>query len=931
MNFQYKLASIILGISMILSPVNGQTEQTRLDVAEILDEMTSEEKVGQLFLIAAPIDKMSSDGYIYDLVENYHIGGILLQPPETSDTNYSSEELQELIGNIQNFKLSLTEESTIYIPDEDRMTTPEYVPLFVAASMDDGNTPLIQIMNEASYIPSQMAIGATWNTEYAYSVGESIGTQLSWLGVNMVFGPTLDVIDDPANSSENGIGTNSFGGDPYWVGVLGEQYIQGLHDGSDQQLAVISRHFPGLGSSDRPMEDEVATIRKSLEQLKQIELAPFMAVSDGIPGEEAGVTDGLLTAHIRYQGFQGNIRATTKPVSLDSSAFSQLMQLDTFSSWRQGGGIVISDSLGYDSIKRFIESTGKAYTGYLVARNAFLAGNDMMLLSDINTDVERTEYEAIAEVLNFFLQKYREDEVFAQQVDQSVLRILTLKARLYGNDFSTVETIADSTSEDVIASLEDTGVRVARNSVTLISPSDIIELEERTGGAPQYGDQVVIFTDTRSAVPCLSCTSTASIQSNAFEEAINRLYGPTGAGLVAGWQFTSFTMEDLAAYLGQTIPPNLSQQVESSETIDNTLREADWIIFVIQDQSEDYYGSTALMTFLDQRSDLIRENLVVVFSTGVPFGLDPTDFSKVDVFFALYSTSEPFIEAAARVLFTEMTPAGASPVSIPGVGYDLIEATSPDPEQEILLEASISGNMLGENANIETKIGDLLELNAGPIVDSNGNIVPDKTPVEFILNYQGESSAQVQVSSTTSGGFAQAAITIDRGGVLSIRAESSGAIQSQVINLNIPIPEGFPEMTVVPEPTITPDITPTSEESQNDEGEEENGDGINNTQSGFLDGLSRLFMGMTGLIIGIAFTLAAARLTKISKEGTIRYTLSAICAGLVFYIYLVLDLPGSMIMIGGMGETAKLLWSALGASLIIPVMLYKERSFESDE
>jgi len=537
MSIPLKLTTAIIGISMILTSAFVGPGQQQVDEEILLTNMTPEERVGQLFLISAPVDQMDPEGYIYDLVENYYVGGVIMEPPTTSDSSYTTIEMQQIINDLQEFRSIITSEATIYNPDQDRMEKPEYIPLFISTSLEDGEQPLVKILEESSYIPSSMAIGATWDPENAYTVGLSIGRQLSSIGINMVFGPTLDVLDDPGNSSENGIGVNSFGGDPYWVGLMGQNYIEGLHDGSNQQLAVISRHFPGLGSSDRPMALEVATIRKSLEQLKQIELAPFITVAGGVPGEETSVTDGLLTAHIRYQGFQGNIRATTKPVSLDGSAFSQLMALDAFVSWRESGGLVISDSLGYESIKRFIESTGMNYTAHLVARNAFLAGNDMMILSNINTSEESTEYEAIAEVMKFFVQKYREDEVFAQQVDQSVLRILRMKARLYETGFSIDKILVDENDLNEITSLPDNGVKVAREAVSLISPINIIELEERTGGAPQYGDRVVIFTDTREKASCISCSDSASIQSNAFEEAVNRLYGPTGAGLVSGWQF----------------------------------------------------------------------------------------------------------------------------------------------------------------------------------------------------------------------------------------------------------------------------------------------------------------------------------------------------------------------------------------------------------
>ena len=63
----------------------------------------------------------------------------------------------------------------------------------------------------------------------------------------------------------------------------------------------------------------MATVRKSLEELKQVELAPFFAVTGDATSPES-TTDGLLLSHIRYQGFQGNIRATTKPVSFDAQA-----------------------------------------------------------------------------------------------------------------------------------------------------------------------------------------------------------------------------------------------------------------------------------------------------------------------------------------------------------------------------------------------------------------------------------------------------------------------------------------------------------------------------------------------------------------------------------------------------------------------------------
>jgi beta-N-acetylhexosaminidase len=50
-------------------------------------------------------------------------------------------------------------------------------------------------------------------------------------------------------------------------------------------------------------------------------------------------TDGVMVSHIRFQGFQGNIRATNPPHSaLTLTALSQLLAVNPWQSWRSTGG-----------------------------------------------------------------------------------------------------------------------------------------------------------------------------------------------------------------------------------------------------------------------------------------------------------------------------------------------------------------------------------------------------------------------------------------------------------------------------------------------------------------------------------------------------------------------------------------------------------------
>src|SRR5690606_3106087 len=95
------------------------------------------------------------------------------------------------------------------------------------------------------------------------------------------------VLENPRPSSAGDLGVRSFGGDPYWVGQMGQAYIAGVHSGSQNRVAVVAKHLPGHGDADRPLREEVPTIRKSLTQLTQVELPPFFAVTGDAPNADS--------------------------------------------------------------------------------------------------------------------------------------------------------------------------------------------------------------------------------------------------------------------------------------------------------------------------------------------------------------------------------------------------------------------------------------------------------------------------------------------------------------------------------------------------------------------------------------------------------------------------------------------------------------------
>jgi beta-N-acetylhexosaminidase len=852
-------------------------------VDAVLSAMTPEERVGQLFLVTFQGTNTASDSQIYDLIANHHIGGVVLQAENDNfvagpDTINGAH---QLISSLQNIEA----EGNLATPDPNvggQTRKSLYVPLFVGISQEGDGTPYDQILSGMTPLPSEMAIGASWDTDMARQVGTVLGSELSAMGFNLLLGPSLDVVESPNPSAKIDLGTRVFGGDPFWVGEMGKAYISGLHAGSNSRMVVVAKHFPGRGSSDRSPEEEVATVRKSLEQLKQIELSPFFGVTQS--DDPASTANGLLVSHIRYQGFQGNIRATTRPVSLDATALKTIISLPEFASWRKNGGLIVSDSLGSQAVRDFYTQGGEPFQPRSVARDAFTAGNDLLYLGNISqNNPEEDNYSATIKILDFFTQQYKLDPAFAQAVDAAVARILSQKFAMY--DLFTISNVL-TPAEDLakIGSSGQAAFDVARSSSTLISP-DPQDLNSLLPLPPGQNDRIVFLTDTQTYQQCSSCPPQDALSSYAFQDAVEKLYGLNGSGQVISSKMSSFPFTELELMLNG----------ESKENIEPSLERATWIVISLADVSN---GQVELLRrFFTERPNLLRGKNVILFSFTAPYYLDATDISKLTAYYGMYSKQPAFIETAARLLF-QQAPQGASPVSIPAVGYDLISATSPDPNQVIPLSLDDGGNSTATPTIESTpvtvtvepteiplyKIGDKIAVQAGPIVDNNQHIVPDGTVVRFTMSTRDEGGGILQqVDTTTTGGIARASFSIDKPGKVEISATSEPAMVSGVVQFDAS-EEAAPVTIVVPTVSVTP-APPTETPTPSPP--------VNDLISP--DGHPRIGAWLLVLIavFGSAILTYWAASRILSPRWGLRWALCVFLGGMLGYNYLALDFPGA--------------------------------------
>lgn len=943
------------------------------DLQALLAEMTVADKVGQLFMVAFQGNDVGPESDIATLVRDYRVGAVVLLPDNDNYRNApvtvesigptgavqaalrsTPAQIAELANTLQELALqspqpirssagltvtngiTLTQVLSVTSVISPALVTPvpsvpppaaaptatragPGIPLLIALNWPGDDSSFFAGTGGFTALPSAMALGATWSPELAEQVGQIVGQELSAVGVNLLLGPPLDVLETPRPGSKGDLETRAFGGDPYWVAQMGQAFIRGVQAGGQGMVATAAQHFPGQGGSDRRPEDEVPTVQKSLQQLRQIDLAPFAAVTASKDLSAPGITAALLTSHIRYRGLQASIREVTPPISL-APQLQELMALKEFADWRAAGGVLISEALGVPALRRYYSPDLTKFPHRQVAQEALLAGNDLLYLGRFAlTDNWPDQMTAIQETILFFQDRYQSDSAFRARVDDAVARLIRLKLRLYGGNWQANPPRRDlATLSTAVGQGGAVTQTVARAGLTLIYPGRD-EFADRVPSAPLTDENILIFTDARTVRECQSCDAVPLIAARAIEEQILRLYGPQATGQVIAERIRSLTYDDLQRFL--------DGQAEQDVTVGAAIASARWIIFAQLNLSpEEYPASSALRALLAKRADSLRDKRLVVLAFNAPYYLDTTEISKLTAYFGVYSRTQPFIEAVVRALFREFTPAGALPVSVSGVNYELIRQLEPAPGQIIALDAIGSS----EAVTRSIQVGSQIELETGIILDRNGHPVPDGTPVEFYLLYPAESLALAPKVETTVRGRARIMVALDRPGELWITAQAGEARDSTRIELRVggdapgsiliveptPTPLPTPTLTPTPEPTLT--VTPSPEPSPTPGG---SGRGVTDRRARVT--LASFLFGLLGaaLVGALAFWLrhrenggrTAPQPVRLSALAAALW--AAIAAWSAYLLYALGWLPGATALQAGGHTWAAALVTFLGGAL----------------
>lgn len=367
-------AVLVIGITVFLTaftgckeaPPSGLSAEQQQWVEETLENMTVEQKVGQLLAPAIAPPGSDTDQVpltqVKEWIDKYHIGHVYLASSRMDPVRTAG-----FINNAQ---------------------SASRIPLLIHSDLEPGPGGRF---DGGTILPPLMGIARTGSDSLAYLAASITARESRAIGIHLINSPVLDVNINPDNPV---ICIRSFGDNPRLVAELGKAYVRGL---TDNGLIGAAKHFPGHGDVSVDSHSKMPSITASRERLDSIEFYPYRQL---IP---AGLK-AIMTAHISVPVLDptpGLPATMSEPILTDvlreELGFDGLIITDAFDM----GGILESGSFEESAVR------------------SILAGNDIVLLWT------KPRFET---VFPYVLNAVKEGRISEARLNASVRRNLIAKA-----------------------------------------------------------------------------------------------------------------------------------------------------------------------------------------------------------------------------------------------------------------------------------------------------------------------------------------------------------------------------------------------------------------------------------------------------------------------------------------------------------------------
>jgi beta-glucosidase-like glycosyl hydrolase/CubicO group peptidase (beta-lactamase class C family) len=286
--------------------------------------MTFDEKVGQLFMVAAYSNKDPSH---YDAIEKLitenKIGGLIF---------FQGGPVRQ--ANLTN-----------------RYQSKSKTPLFIG---NDAEWGLSMRLDSTCTYPWNMTLGAVQDMNLIEELGAQMGEQSKRLGLQFNFAPVVDINTNPKNPI---IGFRSFGEDKYKVTERAIALMKGMQK---KGVFATGKHFPGHGDTDTDSHKVLPTVSFSKQRLEVMEFYPYKKMF------EEGLAS-VMVAHLNVPSLESK---PNFPSSISYNVVTNVLQKELGFQ-----GLIFTDALNMKAVSTF-SSPGQ------IDLRAFLAGNDVLLFPE---------------------------------------------------------------------------------------------------------------------------------------------------------------------------------------------------------------------------------------------------------------------------------------------------------------------------------------------------------------------------------------------------------------------------------------------------------------------------------------------------------------------------------------------------------------------
>lgn len=324
---------------------------------ELLDGMTLEEKVGQMFIARCPETDAAQ------LAADYHLGGYIL-----FGRDFKDKTAEQVTADIQNYQDAAE------------------IPLLIAVDEEGGTVNRVSSNPNLRSSPfrSPQSLYSEGGLELVRSDAQEKCRLLESLGININFAPVCDVSQDPADF----IYDRTLGRDAQET----SQYVAAVVETmAEEGMGSVLKHFPGYGNNT-DTHTGVAYDDRPYDTFLTSDFLPFQA------GIAAGA-DMVLVSHNIVSAMD-----EASPASLSPEVHRVLREDLGFT------GVIVTDDLVMDGVRDFAGDDEAAVL-------AVQAGNDLLCCTDFQTQVpavlaavesgEITEEQIDAAVLRVLTMKLR--------------------------------------------------------------------------------------------------------------------------------------------------------------------------------------------------------------------------------------------------------------------------------------------------------------------------------------------------------------------------------------------------------------------------------------------------------------------------------------------------------------------------------------------